>query len=60
MITSIQLRNRKDDFQRTLENDIKKINTSEKVLVIAAKDKTTNIYELSLDEHQKLLKDNIT
>jgi len=58
MISSIKFRNRKDDFQKTLEDDIRKINASEKALIFA--DKTTNIYELFPDEHLKLLKDNIT
>ena len=58
MISSIKFRNRKDEFQKTLKDDIRKINASEKAFIFA--DKTTNIYELSPDDHLKLLKDNIT
>ena len=53
MIPSIKFRNRKDQFQETLEDELRKINASEKPLIFA--DKTTNIYQLSPDEHLKLI-----
>ena len=39
-------------------NELKKINSSDKIFVFA--DKTRNIYETSLDTYNKLLHDNIT
>ena len=41
-----------------MANDLKKINSSDKIFVFA--DKTRNIYETSLDTYNKLLHDNIT
>ena len=41
-----------------MANDLKKINSSDKIFVFA--DKTRNIYETSLDTCNKLLHDNIT
>ena len=41
-----------------MANDLKKINSSDKIFVFA--DKTRNIYETSLDTYNKLLQDNIT
>ena len=58
MIASIKFRNSTDDFQKKIQEDIRQINNSDKVLVFA--DKTTNIYKLSIDEHSKLLKNNVT
>ena len=58
MIASIKYRNSKDIFQEKLKDDIRTINDSDKLLIIA--DKTTNIYSLSPEEHSKLLKDNVT
>ena len=55
---TIKFRDTKDYFQDTLANDLKKINSSDKMFVFA--DKTRNIYETSLDTYNKLLHENIT
>ena len=57
LLETIKFRDKKDYFQDTLANDLKKINSSDKMFVLA--DKTRNIYETSLDTY-KLLHDNIT
>ena len=44
--------------QRKMKEDICKLKSSKSVYVFA--DKTTNIYEVPLDEYKKLLKENIT
>ena len=58
LLETIKFRDTKDYFQDTLANDLKKINSSDKMFVFA--DKTRNIYETSLDTYNKLLHDNIT
>ena len=58
LLENIKFRDTKNHFQETLANDLKKINSSGKILVFA--DKTRNIYETSLDTSNKLLHDNIT
>ena len=58
LLETIKFRDTKDYFQDTLANDLKKINSSDKMFVLA--DKTRNIYETSLDTYNKLLHDNIT
>ena len=55
---NIKFRDTKNHFQENLANDLKKINSSNKIFVFA--DKTRNIYETSLDTYNKLLHDNIT
>ena len=45
-------------FQSTLSEDVKRINSSNKLLVEA--DKTRNMYEMKPDTYRKLLQDNIT
>ncbi len=47
-----------NQFQTSLANDLKKINSSPNIFVFA--DKTRNIYETSLDTYNKLMHDNIT
>ena len=44
-------------YTMSLTNDLKRINSSDKMFVFA--DKTRNIYETSLDTYNKLLHDNI-
>ena len=58
LLENIKFRDTKSHFQDTLANDLKKINSSDKLFVFA--DKTRNIYETSLDTYYKLLRDNIT
>ena len=58
LLETIKFRDKKDYFQNTLANDLRKINSSDKMFVFA--DKTRNIYETSLDTYNKLLHDNIT
>ena len=58
LLENIKFRDTKNHFQETLANDLKKINSSDKIFVFA--DKTRNIYETSLDTYNKLLHDNIT
>ena len=58
LVESIQFRHIKDEFQETLANDLKKVNSSPNVFIFA--DKTRNIYETSLDTYNKLMQENIT
>ncbi len=58
LIENIKFRNAENQFQVSLANDLKKINSSPNVFVFA--DKTRNIYETSLDTYNKLMHDNIT
>ena len=58
MIKNIKFTNRKNAFQRHLSEDIKKIGQSPNLFIPA--DKTTNIYEVSIDSYKKLLKENVT
>ena len=58
LLENIKFRDTKNHFQENLANDLKKINSSNKIFVFA--DKTRNIYETSLDTYNKLLHDNIT
>ncbi len=58
LIENIQFRNAENQFQTSLANDLKKINSSPNIFVFA--DKTRNIYETSLDTYNKLMHDNIT
>ena len=48
----------RNQFQQTLQNDIRTINTSKNAFIPA--DKTRNFYELSKDKYDKLYKDNVT
>ena len=57
LIDNINYRQVSGTFQSKLKEDVKKINSSEKVFVKA--DKTRNMY-LDKDNYCKLLKDNIT
>ena len=58
MISSVQLRRVKADFQNRLKNDIRSNQSSKKVFLFA--DKTRNIYEMEKAHYEKLLTDNIT
>ena len=58
LLENIKFRDTKNHFQENLANDLKKINSSDKILVFA--NKTRKIYETLLDTYNKLLHDNIT
>ena len=58
LVKNIEFRNINDSFQKNLNDDIKRINTSKKVLVKA--DKSRNIYQLDKDDYEKYLRENIT
>ena len=58
MISNVQLRRVKNNFQNRLKNDIRSIQSSKKVFVFA--DKARNIYEMEEAHYEKLLTDNIT
>ena len=58
LIENIKFRNAENQFQISLANDLKKINSSPNIFVFA--DKTRNIYETSLDTYNKLMHDRAT
>ena len=58
LFESIEFRNNYDDFQHKLKDDITNIVQSDKVYVFA--DKTSNIYTMPPENHNKLLKENVT
>ena len=58
MIEGITFRKSNDNFQKLLSADIKRIKQSDKMFVPA--DKTQNYYQVSKDQYEKLLKENIT
>ena len=58
MIDSIEFRNISNPFQDTLRRDISRIKNSDRMFVRA--DKTRNIYEMTTDQYEKLLHENIT
>lgn len=47
-----------DQFQTKLSTDVKKMNQSDKIYVNA--DKTRNVYKISTDDYNRLLKNNVT
>ena len=47
-----------DTFQRTLNQDVKSVRSSNKAFIPA--DKTRNMYEMDKDTHDKLLHESIT
>ena len=58
LFESIKFRDHLDEFQRKLKQDVDNIRKSDKVYVFA--DKTSNIYTMSPEQHNKLLKENVT
>ena len=58
MVHSIKFKKVQNSFQKQLSKDVKEINSSTNVYIPA--DKTTNIYKVSKQYYNKLLKDNIT
>ena len=53
LVKNIEFRNINNSFQKNLNDDIKRINTSKKVLVQAYKSR--NIYQLDKDDYKKYL-----
>ena len=58
VVKSIKFRNTRSDFQTTLQEDIRLIHSSKKPMTFA--DKTSNMYQLTKEEHNKLLRNAIT
>ena len=58
MIENLRFKKVRNSFQDKLKRDVKKINSSDKVLVFA--DKSRNVYKLEKPKYQKLLRENIT
>ena len=58
MIKNIEFKFVNNNFQRQLTDDIKAINSSDKVFVSA--DKSRNIYKMDKDQYTKVLQENIT
>ena len=58
IVENIKFRKASTPFQSKLNNDITRINGSDKVFAFA--DKSRNIYEMDKDKYCKLLKENIT
>ena len=53
VVKDIKFRNVRSDFQATLQEDIRLIHNSKKTMTFA--DKTSNMYQLTKEEHNKLL-----
>ena len=58
MLKNIKFRNARSDFQTTLHEDIRLIHNSKKTMTFA--DKTCNMYRLTKEEHNKLLRNAVT
>ena len=58
LVNLIKFRTNMNSFQKQINKDIRKIRASTSLLVFA--DKTSNVYEMPLEECNKLLKENIT
>ena len=58
VVKDIKFRNARSDFQTTLQEDIRLIHNSKKTMTFA--DKTSNMYQLIKEEHNKLLRNAIT
>ena len=58
LIESIQFRTASNKFWNKLNEDINKIRSSDKLFVSA--DKTQNYYEITKENYNKILHDNIT
>ena len=58
MMENIEFRNVSNQFLSNLDNDLKKIKSSQNVYIFA--DKTKNIYESSPENYNKIVKENVT
>ena len=58
MIRSINSKPVRNDYQKKLTEDINNIKSSENLLIFA--DKTTNLYEMMLEQYKTILTNNVT
>ena len=58
VVKNIEFRNARSDFQTTLPEDIRLIHNSKKTMTFT--DKTCNMYRLTKEEHNKLLRNAVT
>ena len=58
LVRNIEFKNVKNEFQKKLNSDLKNIRNSKNLFVFA--DKTNNLYEMSKENYNKLLNENIT
>ena len=58
IVSNIEFKHVKDPFLNSIAEDLKKVNSSQNVFVLA--DKTRNLYETAPDEYNKLVTKNIT
>ena len=58
MIRSINFKPVTNDFQKKLTEDKNHIKSSENLLIIA--DKTTNVYEMTFEQHKTILTNKVT
>ena len=58
LVKSFKFRNRNDEFQNEMKDDIKKIKSSLNVFIPT--DKTTNMYELTPKKNKEPLRNNVT
>ena len=58
IVKDIKFRNARSDFQTKLQEDIRLIHSSKKTVTFA--DKTSNMYRLTKEEHNKLLRNAVT
>ena len=58
VVKNIKFRNARSDFQTALQEDIRLIHNSKKTMTFA--DKTCNMYRLTKEEHNKLLRNAVT
>ena len=58
VLKDIRFRNARSDFQTALQEDIRLIHNSKKTMTFA--DKTCNMYRLTKEEHNKLLRNAVT
>ena len=58
LVKDIKFRNTRSDFQTALQEDVRLTHSSKKTMTFA--DKTSNMYRLTKEEHNKLLRNVIT
>ena len=58
LVKDIKFRNTRSDFQTALQEDVRLTHSSKKTMTFA--DKTSNMYRLTKEEHNKLLRNAIT
>ena len=58
LVKTLKFKNTPSEFQNKLKKDVSDFNSNKNILVFA--DKTSNIYEVPPEQHEKLLLENIT